>query len=99
MFKISKAFTPIHTNEMFHLRPLNNTIQSLRSPIAINIVVPMPHKELSKHSIIYSGPLIWNNVPENLRQVEIIDIFHKLLNNFKMIHMMNSVCVWGGGVC
>ena len=57
----------------------------------------MPHKELSKQSIIYSGPLIWNNVPENLRQEDTIDSFHKLLTNIKMIHMMNSVCVcvWG----
>ena len=28
---------------------------------------PMPQKELFKQSVIYSGPLIWNNLPENLR--------------------------------
>ena len=77
MFKISKSLTPVFINEMLHLRPLNNTIQSLRSSTAINYVLLMPHKELFKQSLIYSGPLIWNNLPENLRQVETIDSFHK----------------------
>ena len=58
-----------YINEMFHLRPLNNTIQSLRSSTAKNFVLPMPHKELFKQSLIYSGPLIWNNLPEHLRHV------------------------------
>lgn len=77
MFKISKSLTPEYINEMFHLRPLNNTLQSLRSSAAINYVLPRPHKELFKQSLIYSGPLIWNNLPDNLRQLGTIDSFHK----------------------
>ena len=77
MFKISKSLTPEYINEMFNLRPLNNTLQSLRSSVAINYVLPRPHKELFKQGLIYSGPLIWNNLPENLRQLETIDSFHK----------------------
>ena len=34
MFKISNSLTPDYINEMFHLRPLNNTLQSLRSSAA-----------------------------------------------------------------
>ena len=37
----------------------------------------MRHKDLFKLSLIYSVPLIWNNLPENLRQVETIDNFDK----------------------
>ena len=77
MFKISKSLTPEYVNEMFNLRPLNSTLHSLRSLAAINYVLPRPHKELFKQGLIYSGPLIWNNLPENLRQLETIDSFHK----------------------
>ena len=31
MFKISQSLTPEYINEMFHTRPLNNILQSLRS--------------------------------------------------------------------
>ena len=77
MFKISKSLTPKYINEMFQLRPLNNTLQSLRSSATINYVLPRPHKELFKQSLIYSGPLIWNNLPDDLRQLGTIDTFHK----------------------
>ena len=60
MFKISQSLTPEYINEMSHTRPLNNTLQSLRSSTTINYVLPRPHKELFKQSLIYSGPLIWN---------------------------------------
>ena len=77
MFKISKSLTPKYINEMFHLRPLNNILQSLRSSATINYVQPRPHKELFKQSLLYSGPLIWNNLPDDLRQLGTIDTFHK----------------------
>ena len=77
MFKISKSLTPEYINEMFNLRPLNNTLQSLRSSAAINYVLPRPNKKLFKQGLIYSGPLIWNNLPVNLRKLETIDSFHK----------------------
>ena len=65
MFKISQSLTPEYINEMFQLRPLNNTLQSLRSP-TINHVLPRPQREQFKQSLIYSGPLIWNDLPDKL---------------------------------
>ena len=58
MFKISQFLKPQYINEMFHIRPLNNTLQSLRSSTTINYELPRPHKELFKQSLIYSGLLI-----------------------------------------
>ena len=77
MFKISNSLTLDYINEMFHLRPLNNTLQSLRSSAAINYVLPRPNKELFKQSLIYSGPLIWNNLPDTLKQLGTINSFHR----------------------
>ena len=75
MYKISFSFTPQYINEMFHLRPLNDTLQSLRSSGTINYVLPKPNKELFKQSLIYSGPMIWNNLPDKLKHLETIDSF------------------------
>ena len=44
MYKISFSLTPKYINEMFHLRPLNDTLQSLRSSETINYVLPKPNK-------------------------------------------------------
>ena len=77
MFKISQSLTPEYINEMFHTRPLNNTLQSLRSSTTINYVLPRPSKELFKQSLIYSGPLIWNNLPDKLKHIGTVDSFHK----------------------
>ena len=77
MYKISFSLTPQYINEMFHLRPLNDTLQSLRSSGTINYVLPKPNKELFKQSLIYSGPMIWNNLPDKLKHLGTIDSFHK----------------------
>ena len=77
MFTISQSLTPEYINEMFHTRPLNNTLQSLRSSTTINYVLPRPRKELFKQSLIYSGPLIWNNLPDKLKHLGTVDSFHK----------------------
>ena len=49
----SKFLNPEYINEMFQLRPLNNTLQSLKSSTTVNYVLPSPHKELFKQSLIY----------------------------------------------
>ena len=77
MFKISQSLTPEYIIEMFQLRSLNNTLQSLRSSTTINYAPSRPHKELFKQSLIYSGPLIWNNLPDKLKHLGNVDSFHK----------------------
>ena len=71
------SLTPEYINEMFQLWPLNNTLQSLRSSTTINYALPRPHKELFKQSLIFSGPLIWNNLPDKLKNLGTVDCFHK----------------------
>ena len=77
MYKISNSLTSQYINEMFYLRPLNDTLQSLRSSGTINYVLPKPNKELVKQGLIYSGPMIWNNLPDKCKHLETIDSFHK----------------------
>ena len=77
MFKISKSITPSYINQMFSLRSMNETLQSLRSTSNLNFLTPRPQKEIFKQSLIYSGPVIWNNLPDYLKNIETTDSFHK----------------------
>lgn len=77
MFKIFNSLTPPYINQLFHLRPLNDTLQSLRSASTINYMMPKPQIEVFKQSMIYSGPLIWNSLPDSLKNLGNIDSFHK----------------------
>ena len=58
MFNISKS-----VNQMFPFRHFNETLQSLRSTGALDVNTPRPQKEIFKQGLIYSGSVIWNNLP------------------------------------
>ena len=77
MFKVSKIFLPSYVNQMFSFRPFNETLQSLRSTGALDFYTPRPHKETFKQSLIYSGTVIWNNLPDCLKNLETVDSFHR----------------------
>ena len=77
MFKVSKSVLPSYVNEMFSFRPFNETLQSLRSTGTLDFYTPRPQKEIFKQSLIYSGPVIWNNLPDCLKFFETVDSFHR----------------------
>ena len=68
MYKISKSITPSYINDMFTLRTVNETLLSLRSVNTSNFQTPRPQKEIFKQSLIYYGPVIWNNLPDWLKK-------------------------------
>ena len=77
MFKVSKSVLPSYVNQMFSFRPFNETLQSLRSTGALDFYSPKPKKEIFKQSLIYSGPVIWNNLPDCLKNLETVGSFHR----------------------
>ena len=80
MFKISKGITPDYINSTFSKRQLNptgNESYSLRSVSAENFILPKPRTELFKNSLAFSGPMIWNCLPNNVKCAPSIDSFHK----------------------
>ena len=74
--KLSKIL-PSYVSQMFSFRPFNETLQSLRSTGALDFYTPKPKKEIFKQSLIYSGPVIWNNLPDCLKNLETVDSFHR----------------------
>ena len=73
MYKVSNSITPSYINDMFIRRTTN---LALRSSTSINYIPPKPNKEIFKRSISYSGPLIWNSLPAEIRQAESMSSFH-----------------------
>ncbi|MCG7879038.1 MAG: reverse transcriptase family protein [Candidatus Thiodiazotropha endolucinida] len=76
MYKISIGEIPQYVNEMFQKKQINENEPQLRSASGQTFITPKPNKEIFKQSIAYSGPIIWNCLPPNLRSVENINIFH-----------------------
>ena len=69
-----KSVLPSYVNQMFSFRPFNETLQSLRSTGTLDFYTPRPQKDIFKQSLIYSGPVIWNNLPDCLKNSETVDI-------------------------
>ena len=76
-FEISKSVLPLYVNQMFSYRPFNETLQSLGSTGTLDFYTPRPQKEIFKQSSIYSGPVIWNILPDCLKNLETVDSFHR----------------------
>ena len=76
------------TYDMFSLRPMNETVQSLRSVNTSSFHISRPQKEIFKQSLIYSGPIIWNNLPDWLKNLKTVDSFHN--NCIKWIKSCNQ---------
>ena len=78
MFKvIFKSVLPLFVNQMFSFRSFNETLHSLSSTGALDFYTPRPQKEIFKQSLIYSGPVILNNLPDCLKNLETVDSFHR----------------------
>ena len=61
MFKVANNMTPTYISKHFTSR--NNGIM-LRYSTAGCFVPPMPRTEYFKHSLRYSGSLVWNSLPQ-----------------------------------
>ena len=76
MFKIYDNMAPEYISENFSLRNNDNSSVILRSSAAGCFVPPKPRTECFKHSLRYSGCLIWNSLPEEIKNSQTLDTFH-----------------------
>ena len=67
---------PEYISENFTLRNNVNTSINLRSSAAACFIPPKPRTEYYKHSLRYSGCLVWNSLPEEVKKAQTIDTFH-----------------------
>ena len=76
MFKVYNDLTPQYISENFTLRNEVNTSVMLRSSASGCFVPPQPKKECFKHSMRYSGCLIWNSLPNEVKCAQTLETFH-----------------------
>ncbi|MCG8034833.1 MAG: hypothetical protein JAZ03_22035 [Candidatus Thiodiazotropha taylori] len=77
MFKVYNGLAPTYISEHFELRQATENIPSLRSSTSGCFIPPKPKKELFKQSMRYSGCLIWNSLPDNIKQSQSVESFHR----------------------
>ena len=67
MFKVYHELTPQYVSENFMLRNEMDMSINLRSSVAGCFVPPLPKRGCFKQSMRYSGCLIWNSLPNNVK--------------------------------
>ena len=72
MFKIAHDDSPNYLRDMFKTNEqanTNNTI-TLRSVTNMNFWIPQSKLEIYKNSLSYSGPVVWNNLPKEIKMCQ-----------------------------
>ena len=78
MFKVTQGISPIYITEMFQTKGYNNEdTMTLRSDSNKNFKTPKPKLNMFKNSLSYSGTLIWNSIPLEIRNANSIGDFAK----------------------
>ena len=61
--------------DLFQLRADTVPDTSLRSFSNQNFYIPKPNISLFKNSLSYSGPVIWNTIPSDIKNSSTLNIF------------------------
>ena len=77
MYKIKNNLAPTYLNEMFLMRDANldNTSSKLRSVANKNFVILQTKCNLFKCRMSYSGAIVWNSIPVNIKESSSLPIF------------------------
>ena len=76
MFESLNGLAPVYLHDLFSER---HTDYDLRDSFR-KLNLPKPHTDYLKHSFGYSGALLWNSLPENIRAIRSIGQFKKEIN-------------------
>ena len=79
MYKIYNNLAPSYLHEMFQMREVNldSTLSNLRSVANKHYVLPQARCNLFKGSLSFSGVLIWNSIPIDIRNSASLHMFSK----------------------
>ena len=83
VIKSLNVLTPEYLSELFVNRS-DVTEYVLRDSVN-KLVVPLPHTNFLKNSFSYSGAVLWNSLPSDLRQAESLIDFSHPLNSFYLL--------------
>ena len=77
MYKIANKIAPKYLIDLFQIRNTyaNSTTSNLRSVSNRHFFIPKPNINLFKNSISYSGTIIWNSIPLEIKNADSINSF------------------------
>ena len=79
MFKIINGDAPSYLQNLFSVRGSGYNLRD--SEIKLNLPKPRTANYL-KRSLCYSGPLLWNSLPQNIRMLRSLSLFKNSLNYY-----------------
>ena len=79
MYKIYNNLPPSYLHELFQMREVNlySTLSNLRSVANKHYVLHQARCNLFKGSLSFSGGLIWNSIPIDIRNSSSLHMFSK----------------------
>ena len=79
MYKVYNNLAPGYLTELFQMREcrLDSTLSNLRSVANKNYVLPQAKCNLFKGSLSFSGVVIWNSIPLEIKQSSSLNILAK----------------------
>ena len=80
MYKVYNNIAPVYLHELFQMRDINldNTASNLRSVAHKNYLLPQAKCNLYKGSFSYSGVVVWNSLPTNIKVASSLETFVRL---------------------
>jgi hypothetical protein len=78
MFKILNGDAPSYLQNLFSVHGSGYNLRN--SEIKLNL--PKPRTNYLKRSLCYSGALLWNNLPQNIRMLRSLLLFKNSLNYY-----------------
>ncbi len=78
MFKTLNGNTPTYLQNLFSVRGSEYNLRNFE----MKLNLPKPQTNYLKRSFQYSGALLWNSLPENIRTLQSFAQFRKAVNKY-----------------
>ena len=89
VYKSLNCLAPDYMSSKFTLR--NDLFNSYNLRDSENkLAVPLPRTNYYRYSFCYSGAVLWNNLPTDVRQAKSLTVFRKLLSSSSNMPLMEK---------
>ena len=89
MFKIFNGMSPDYMHDLFEFQSSGS--YTLRSETNSELRLPKFKTNLFKNSLQYSGVIIWNELPINIRKSQSLAIFKRNVEIFLLMKRNDSI--------
>ena len=80
MYKCLNNMSPLYLSNKFAF--ISHENYTTRSASSMNLFLPRAHNALFQHSLVYSGPSIWNSLPRNIKECSNLATFKAAVRNY-----------------